>query len=147
MFLQTWALKIPIRICARKPEIQFARLSTSNFLNYGLIAPRFQPPCSPRWMAWQSKHTSRSGDHIPCIFASAVAADALHWWYDHRDRQRSDTTIRQHVVPQIVIKIVITIIFSSFNDVVLSNSMFVDCCTLKSRECGPIVAVECRRPP
>ncbi len=38
-------------------------------------------------------------------------------------------------------------IFSSFNDVALSNSMFVDCCMLFCWEFGPIAAVRCRRPP
>ena len=54
---------------------------------------------------------------------------------------RLGTTICQRVVPKIVIKIVITIFFSSFNDVVLSNSMFVDCCMLCCRERDPIAAV------
>jgi hypothetical protein len=33
------------------------------------------------------------------------------------------------------------IFFSSFNNVVLSHSMFADCRMLKSREWGPMVAV------
>jgi hypothetical protein len=37
--------------------------------------------------------------------------------------------------------------FSSFNNVVLSHSMFADCCMLKSREWGPIVAIGQRRLP
>ncbi len=76
------------------------------------------------------------------ICAAIVATNALRGPYDHHDRQRLGTTIRQHVVPKIVIKIVITICFSSFNDVVISNSsMFVDCCMLCCRERDPIAAV------
>jgi hypothetical protein len=37
--------------------------------------------------------------------------------------------------------------FSSFNDVELFHSMFVDCCMLKSWEWGPMVAIGQRRPP
>jgi hypothetical protein len=39
------------------------------------------------------------------------------------------------------------IVFSSFNDVELFHSMFVDCCMLKSREWSPIAAIGRRRPP
>ena len=78
----------------------------------------------------QSKHTGREGGHIQRICPSTVAANALCKRYNHRNRRTSGTTIRRCVVPKIVIKIVITIFFSSFNDVALSNSMFVDCCML-----------------
>ena len=92
----------------------------------------------------QYKLTSRSGGHIQRICAATVATNALCRRYDHRDRQQSGTMIRRYVVPIIVIKVVITIFFSSFNDVALSNSMFVDCCMLCCRECGLIAAVGCR---
>ncbi len=89
----------------------------------------------------QSKHTGHEGGHIQRICAAIVAANALRRPYDHHNRQQLDTMIRQRVVPKIVIKIVITIFFSSFNDVVLSNSMFVDCCMLCCRERDLIAAV------
>ncbi len=75
------------------------------------------------------------------ICAAIVAANALRRPYDHHDWQQLGTMIRQRIVPKIVIKIVIAIFFSSFNDVVLSNSMFVDCCMLCCRECDPIAAI------
>ncbi len=39
------------------------------------------------------------------------------------------------------------IVFSSFRNVVLSHSMFADCCMLKSWEWGPMVAVGQQQPP
>jgi hypothetical protein len=39
------------------------------------------------------------------------------------------------------------IVFSSFNDVELFHSMFVDCCMFKSREWGPMAAIGRQRPP
>jgi hypothetical protein len=39
------------------------------------------------------------------------------------------------------------IVFSSFNDVERFNSMFVDCCMLKSQEWGPMAAIGRRGPP
>jgi hypothetical protein len=39
------------------------------------------------------------------------------------------------------------IVFSSFNDVELFHSMFVDCCMLKSREWGPMAAIGRWQPP
>ena len=95
----------------------------------------------------QSKHTGLEVGHIQHICAAIVVAKALCRPYGHHDWQRLGMTICRHVVPIVVIKIVITIFFSSFNDVALSNSMFVDCCMLCCRECGLIAAVGCRRPP
>ena len=111
-----------------------------------LIVTKLQLLRLPTWPAWRTEHTGHEGDHIRRICAVAVTADALHWRYGHRNQRTSGTKIRRCVVLKIVIKIVITIIFSSFNDVALSNSMLVDCCMLFCRECGPIAAVRCRRP-
>jgi hypothetical protein len=59
----------------------------------------------------QSKHTGHEGGHIQRICAAIVAANALRRLYDHHDRQRLGTMIRQRFVPKIVIKLVITIFF------------------------------------
>ncbi len=39
------------------------------------------------------------GGPYTCICAVIVAADALHWWYDHHNQQTSDTMVCPHVVP------------------------------------------------
>jgi hypothetical protein len=78
------------------------------------------------------------GGHLGCICEVVVAAGALHRRYDHI-RLRSCVTIRRRVVTNMVIKIVIIIILSSFNDVDPSHIMLVDCCVLFCWECGPVV--------
>jgi hypothetical protein len=41
----------------------------------------------------------------------------------------------------IILSLLMNTCFSSFNDVVLSHSMLVDCCMICCRECGPIATV------
>ena len=141
------AAKISVEKSGVEPLMQTGDLLNTQNRDYELYGTRRQRPRPQPWPMCQSKHTGREGGHIQRICPSTVAANALCKRYDHRNRRTSGTTIRRCVVPKIVIKIVITIFFSSFNDVALSNSMFVDCCMLFCRECGPIAAVRCRRPP
>jgi hypothetical protein len=141
LFPLTYSAKIPIKNNGVQPEMQACSPPKIKNRAYELVVTRPQLPRPRPWPMCQSKHTGHEGGNIQRICAAIVAANALRRPYDHHNWQRLGTTIRQRVVPKIVIKIVITIFFSSFNNVVLSNSMFVDCCMLCCRERDPIVAV------
>ena len=54
--------------------------------NYEIVVTRNQLPRSQTWLAWQTEHTGREGDHMRRIYAVLIAVDDLHWRYDHQDR-------------------------------------------------------------
>ncbi len=66
------------------PEMQTCHSPNPWNLNYLLVVTELQLPWPWTWPTCQTKGTYCEGEHMQCICAIVVAANALHWQYDHQ---------------------------------------------------------------